>query len=94
MAGVILGGSWVVTSGVISPLIWVITTVALLIAPLRTTHEPPSNNLMSQNMEYNEHKHRPRNLRNHRDALALGFPGPYYWVLDGSRALTIRSVEA
>ena len=37
-----LAGSWVVTSGVISPLIWVISTVTLLITPLITTHEPPS----------------------------------------------------
>ena len=37
-----LGGSWVVTSRVISPLIWVIAIVTLLITPLRTTHEPPS----------------------------------------------------
>ena len=29
-------------SGVISPLIWVITIVNLLITPLITTHEPPS----------------------------------------------------
>ena len=35
----LLGGSWVVTTGVISPLI---TTVTLLITPLITTHEPPS----------------------------------------------------
>ena len=28
--------------GVISPLIWVITIVTLLITPLITTHEPPS----------------------------------------------------
>ena len=34
----ILGGSWVVICGVISPLIWVITIVTLLM----TTHEPPS----------------------------------------------------
>ena len=34
----LLGGSWVVISGVISPLIWVIAIVTLLI----TTHEPPS----------------------------------------------------
>ena len=40
----ILGGSWVVISGVISPLIWVITIVTLLITPLITTHEPPSRN--------------------------------------------------
>ena len=39
---VVLGGSWVVISGVISPLIWVIITVTLLITPLITTHEPPS----------------------------------------------------
>ena len=40
--GLLLGGSWVVTSGVISRLIWVITIVTLLITPLMTTHEPPS----------------------------------------------------
>ena len=34
-----LGGSWLVISSVISPLIWMVT---LLIAPLITTHEPPS----------------------------------------------------
>ena len=38
----VLGGSWVVTSGVISPFIWVIVLVTLLIAPLITTPEPPS----------------------------------------------------
>ena len=38
----LLGGSWVVISGVISPLIRVITTVTLLITPLITTHELPS----------------------------------------------------
>ena len=38
----LLGGSWVVISGVISPLIWVITIVTLLITPLITNHEPPS----------------------------------------------------
>ena len=41
-----LGGSWVVISGVIGPLLWVIITiVTLLMTPLittRTTHEPPS----------------------------------------------------
>ena len=37
----ILGGSWVVISGVISPLVWVISIVTLLINPLITTHEPP-----------------------------------------------------
>ena len=37
-----LGGSWVDIRGVISPLIWVIIIVTLLITPLRTTHEPPS----------------------------------------------------
>ena len=39
---VFLGGSWVVISGVKSPLAGVIIVVALLITPLRTTHEPPS----------------------------------------------------
>ena len=38
----LLGGSWVVTSGVVSPLIWVIFIVALLITPPIPTHEPPS----------------------------------------------------
>ena len=38
----VLGGSWLVTSGVISPLIWVISTVTLLRTPLITSHEPPS----------------------------------------------------
>ena len=42
VARCLLGGSWVVISGVISPLIWVITIVTLLITPLITTHEPPS----------------------------------------------------
>ena len=37
-----LGGSWVGISGVISPLICVITRVTLLITPHITTHEPPS----------------------------------------------------
>ena len=38
----LLGGSWVVITGVMSPLIWVITIVSLIITPLITTHEPPS----------------------------------------------------
>ena len=38
----LLGGSWVVISGVISPLILVITIVTLLITPLIPTYEPPS----------------------------------------------------
>ena len=38
----LLGGSCVVISGAISPLIWVITIAILLIILLRTTHEPPS----------------------------------------------------
>ena len=38
----LLGGSWVVISGVISPLIGVISIVTLLITPLITTREPPS----------------------------------------------------
>ena len=36
------GGSWVVTSGGISPLIRVISVVTLVITLLITTHEPPS----------------------------------------------------
>ena len=35
----LLGGSWVVISRVMSPLIGIVT---LLITPLITTHEPPS----------------------------------------------------
>ena len=38
----LLGGSWVVISRFISPLIWVVST-ALLITPLITSHESPSN---------------------------------------------------
>ena len=34
--------SWVVTSGVLSPLMWLISIVAPLISPFITTHEPPS----------------------------------------------------
>ena len=38
----LLGGSCVVIGGVLSPLIWVIITVALIITLLITSHEPPS----------------------------------------------------
>ena len=38
----LLGGSWVLISGVISPLIWNISIVTLLIAVPITTHGPPS----------------------------------------------------
>ena len=38
----VLGGSWVVISGVVSPLSKVISIVRGLITPLITTHEPPS----------------------------------------------------
>ena len=38
----LLGGSAVVISRVISPLIWVISIVSLLISLLLTTHAPPS----------------------------------------------------
>ena len=41
----LLGGSWVVINGVISPLIGVIVIVMLLITPLIITHEPPSSTL-------------------------------------------------
>ena len=37
----VLGGSWVV----ISPLLWLLSILTLLIAPLITTHEPPSRGL-------------------------------------------------
>ena len=39
----LLGGSGVVISRVISPLVWVISIVTLLITLRITTHEPPSN---------------------------------------------------
>ena len=42
VAIIVLGGSWVVPSRVIRPLIWVIIIVTLPLAPLITTHEPPS----------------------------------------------------
>ena len=35
------GGSWVVISGFISPLLWVIAVVIILITLLITNHEPP-----------------------------------------------------
>ena len=38
----LLGGSWVVRSGVISRVTIVITHIRGLITPLITTHEPPS----------------------------------------------------
>ena len=38
----LLGGSWVVISGVTSPLIWVISIFTLRTIPIITTHEPPS----------------------------------------------------
>ena len=38
----VLGGSWVVTSGVISKVTISITHIKGLITPLITTHEPPS----------------------------------------------------
>ena len=44
-----LGGSWVVISGVRSPLIWVISIVTLLITLLVATHEPPSSSNPGQN---------------------------------------------
>ena len=37
-----LGGSWVAITGVISPLLWVIIVVTVLITSLITTHEPPT----------------------------------------------------
>ena len=42
----VLGGSWVVISGVRSPLIWVINIVTLLSTPLITTHEGVNNALL------------------------------------------------
>ena len=41
--GSLLGGSWVVISGVICPLSRLISIVILLITLIITTHEPPSN---------------------------------------------------
>ena len=39
---------WVVISGGISPLIWLISVDTLLVTPFRTTHEPPSSLVLSQ----------------------------------------------
>ena len=38
----LLGGSWVLINGLISPLVSLITIVTLLITMLITTHEPSS----------------------------------------------------
>ena len=38
----LLGGSWVVISGVLSPLIWGKRIVTLLLTRLITAHEPPN----------------------------------------------------
>ena len=38
----VLGGSWVVISGVISSVTIVVTHIRALITPITTTHEPPS----------------------------------------------------
>ena len=38
----VLGGSWVVISGVISQVTIVITLIRALTTPFITTHEPPS----------------------------------------------------
>ena len=38
----VIGGSWAGISGVISPLIWLISIVTLIVTPFITTHEPPS----------------------------------------------------
>ena len=43
----ILGGSWVVISGVISRVTITITHISGLITPLITTHEPPSMGFLS-----------------------------------------------
>ena len=44
LSGALLGGSWAVICGAVSPLInsGVVCIVTLLPTPLRTTHEPPS----------------------------------------------------
>ena len=44
----LLGGSGVVISRAISPLIWVISIVTLLITLLITSREPPSRMLMAE----------------------------------------------
>ena len=38
----LLGGSWLVIGGVISPLMWLISIVTLVMSLLVTSHEPPS----------------------------------------------------
>ena len=52
LPGGLLGGSWVVISRVISPLIGVITIVTLVITPLITTREPPSRSSESLNPDH------------------------------------------
>ena len=42
LEGVVLGGSWVVISGVISRVTTILTHIQGLITLLITTHEPPS----------------------------------------------------
>ena len=42
-SGRLLGGSWVVISGVIGRVTIIITHIRELITPFITTHEPPSN---------------------------------------------------
>ena len=44
----LLGGSGVVISRVISPLVWVISIVNLLMTLLITTHEPPSSSRVAR----------------------------------------------
>ena len=41
VSSTLLGGSWVVISGVINPFIWLVTTVILLTNLLIAHHEPP-----------------------------------------------------
>ena len=45
----LLGGSWVVITGVISPHIWITSIVTLLITLLITTNEPPSSGTNDKN---------------------------------------------
>ena len=66
----LVGGSWVVISGVISRITLVITRIRGLITPLTTTHEPPSKALLELGRQ------KGRNLRNDGSGSVKASPGP------------------
>ena len=60
VSSTLLGGSWVVISGVINPFIWLVTTVILLTNLLIAHHEPPST---THSRMVPERKHIPETRR-------------------------------